>query len=181
MRTILNLFYLFNIIVLLAACSIQLGDDGSATQSAQIYADAKVRVASEERLAKEAEADARKVEAQERTAASANTLPIVILLIGATAILGMYVYWQGKIIYERTAAESGYMQVAGRPRYLSLEPPHNPVRQIPGAVQRAADARGGYPEFIQGRWVIVNEFGRIIARQKLLAAHIHGLEDEAIP
>lgn len=142
---------------------VSLFDDSNATQRAQIYADGRVQVETQRRLAEEARARATEVEAQERTD-RAGTLPTLALIVAVAVCGGIWLNWHGKISHVQAMANA---EVAVRFSYShQWQLPQQMA--VPPAVQLAADQRGGSAVWQDGRWAIVDTSGRVIARQKLL-------------
>lgn len=150
---------------------VTLFDDSGATQRAQIYADGRVQVETQRRLAEEARAHAVEVEAQERTDRAGN-LPTLALIVAVAVCAAVWLNWHGKISHVQAVAHAKFVYGLNSDRYKLpileelARQEYNQGRQIPAAVQLAADQRGGLAVWQDGRWTIVDTSGRIIARQK---------------
>lgn len=97
-------------------------------------------------------------------AAKPDYTPIYVFLLVVGVLIGTFIYWQGKHAVAQ-AETMRYMALNQTPA-ITIQPQ---VR-IPGEVAEAARLRGGYPEWDgdAGRWLIVDDGGRVLARQKML-------------
>lgn len=97
-------------------------------------------------------------------AAKPDYTPIYVFLLVFGVCVATFIYWQGKHAVAQ-AETMRYMAINQSP-VLTVQP----QMQIPGPVAEAARLRGGYPEWDgdAGRWLIVDNGGRVLARQKML-------------
>lgn len=97
-------------------------------------------------------------------AAKPDYTPIYVFLLVFGVCVATFIYWQGRHAVAQ-AETMRYMALNQTPA-ITIQP----QMRIPGPVAEAARLRGGYPEWDgdAGRWLIVDDGGRVLARQKML-------------
>lgn len=98
-------------------------------------------------------------------AAKPDYTPLIAFVLVVGVCVVTFIYWQGK----HAVAQAEAMRVALTQRQTPVITVQ-PQMQIPGPVAEAARLRGGFAQWDgdAGRWLIVDDGGRVMARQKML-------------
>jgi hypothetical protein len=115
------LVILISLSIVLSACiSIDTSDPGGFTSRAQIRAQAQVDIATQDRLAREAEAKSKvDLEAEKqygenhRAATWAMIIPVILIILGVIGGVWMIIYWKGRIAYTQAILLTGGSQMTG--------------------------------------------------------------------
>lgn len=151
---------------LLTGCAVSV-DPLGLTERAQIRANAAVQIEQQRTLARQAEAQAtvdaeiaRQAGASRRAATWAMFIPIFLVLIGATVLLGIVLQYRGQIALERLRLEA-------RPTVVYIEAA--PVQSEYQLLRDYARGWGGKLDFVEGRPVVrlANGFTLPIERSAL--------------
>jgi hypothetical protein len=134
---------------LLTGCAISV-DPLGMTDREQIRANAAVQIEQQRTLARQAEAQAtvdaeiaRQSGENHRAATWAMFLPIFLVLVGGTVLLGIVLHWRGRIAHEQLR-----LQVAARPTVVYIEAAPRSEYQL---LRDYARGRGGELIFIAGQ------------------------------
>lgn len=98
-------------------------------------------------------------------AAKPDYTPIYVFVLVIGVCVATFIYWQGK----HAVAQAETIRAALTQRQAPMITVQ-PQMQIPGPVAEAARLRGGFAQWDgdAGRWLIVDDGGRVLARQRML-------------
>ena len=148
----------------LTGCTVSL-DPLGMTDRAAIRANAAVQIEQQRSAAAQAAAQAtvdaeiaRQAGASRRAATWAMFLPVFLILIGGTVLLGIVLHWRGTLAVERLR-----LQVASRPTVVYLEAQPRSEYQL---LRDYARRQGGRLTFQNGRPLVALPGGRLMLIDK---------------